>query len=170
MRRILGNLANTDQGAVQYIWKAILISLVPATVISITITLLAVTLFPQTERPFTDTSPGESAIALFGYLVVVAPWVETFLMWPVFGFLRLFSSNTKYLVVVSALIWSLYHSWATPLHGLIVFWGFVVLSLSFVEWQRRSTKKAIAVTACIHMCHNIIPAMAVALMAAGYWD
>ncbi len=38
--------------------------------------------------------------------------------------------------------------------GVATTWGFLILSLCFLEWRKKSRRRAIAVTALVHTCTN----------------
>jgi hypothetical protein len=90
-----------------------------------------------------------------------APMVETLLMFPIFWALRIFTSRIGWLCIWSALIWALLHSALHPVWGLTTFWTFLVLSFSFLMWERRSKMWAFAITAIIHIINNTVVMIAV---------
>lgn len=151
---IFRSLRNTDQPVASYVWRAWLISSIPSLVI-VTIVVIALGL-----QPFRAREPEESLIfEVFG-IVLLSPWVETFLMWPIFAILKRFTQNILRLALGSALIWGAFHSLATPMWGLSAFWPFFVFSLCFLEWEKKSKAEAIIVTALVHMCQNAPPELA----------
>ena len=81
-------------------------------------------------------------------------------MWPILLILNWLLQKPLLAALVSAVLWGMYHSVYYPWHGFIVFWGFFVMSVCFLEWQKKSTSKAILVTTCIHMLHNTVPLVA----------
>lgn len=165
MKRVLAILSDTSQGFMSYLWKATLISVLPALAVSAVSVLVA----PRAERPeFT----GPLVVSVVG-LLLISPWIETLAMWPILAILKKFTQKAVLLAVLSALTWAALHSLAQPVWGLIVVWSFFVLSASFLAWEQKSKTKAIAVTASIHMCQNLIPiALLVGIfLASGQrWD
>jgi hypothetical protein len=157
VKRILQPLRNTDRGIASYVWRATLISLVPSIVIAAVVTIAV----PDSEPPGKE-SP--ILLVLFGVLFV-SPWLETLLMWPVLWILKRLIRNSLGVALVSATLWGCLHSLISPTWGLIVLWPFFVLSLCFLEWQKRSTGRALVVTGLVHTCNNSLPAVAVLLSA-----
>ena len=93
--------------------------------------------------------------------LILDPWMETFLMWPVLWMLnRLMTAPTK-IAIASAVLWGILHSLSAPAWGMIIVWPFFVFSVGFLEWEKKSKGVAIVVTALVHTCQNIIPAVAV---------
>jgi hypothetical protein len=43
---------------------------------------------------------------------------------------------------------------------LSVAWPFFVFSICFLEWEKISKRRAIVVTALLHTCQNLLPAIA----------
>ena len=153
MRRVFQILRDTEQGFSSYVWKAALIALVPNLVLAFSLAVV----IPDAEHPEFVESP----IGVIVGLLVISPWIETLLMWPILKVLKFFTSNLRYVVLASGLVWAVIHSIIVPTWGLTVFWSFIVFSICFLEWQKQSTRKAIAVTAATHTCVNILPCIAV---------
>lgn len=151
MNKILGVLYNTEQGYIPYVLKGTLICLLPSLAISSIIDLVV----PQSQNPEFSGSLIFNAINL----VLLTPVIETLLMWLVLRFLRLFISSSPYVALASASIWAVAHSLWVPAWGLIAFWPFFVLSIAFLEWEKKALSKAIGVTASIHMCQNLMGLM-----------
>jgi hypothetical protein len=107
---------------------------------------------------------GPVLLVLFGVLFF-SPWLETVLMWPALWVLKRLIRNSLGVAFASAILWGGLHSLVSPTWGLIVLWPFFVLSLCFLEWQKRSTGRAILVTGLVHTCNNSLPAVAILLSA-----
>ena len=162
MKRILQCLCNTDRGIGSYVWRASLISLIPSLVVSAVVTIALLMLHqPLNDPPGTG---GPVLLVLFGALFF-SPWLETVLMWPALWILKRLIRNSLGVAFASAILWGGLHSLVSPTWGLIVLWPFFVLSLCFLEWQKRSTGRAILVTGLVHTCNNSLPAVAVLLSA-----
>ena len=145
---ILNVLRDTDQKLTSYCWKAGLISFVPSVLVAAVLTPLR-----GGESIEFDASPLE---LVFGILIL-SPWLETLLMWPVLAVLRRLTGTVLAAAVASAVFWACLHSLASPLWGFSVVWPFFVFSICFLEWKRKSIGHAIAATGLTHMFQNAIP-------------
>jgi len=168
MKRILNILRNTDQPVLSYVWRAWIIAFVPSLLISVLVTQLLGLM--SNKGP----SPIGAYQGLFSYLepslswkhlswvvgtILVCPWLETLLMWPALSFLRAVLHETLWVTAASALLWGYIHSKFAISWGLTVVWSFFVFSLCFLEWQKKSTLKAVTVTALVHTCQNLAPVL-----------
>lgn len=142
-------LFNTAQAKTLYIFKALFISVIPAILISSCL----VWLFPETEQP---SFAEDGMIGFFFGAVFLGPIAETFVLWGGISFIRLFVSSTWKIALVSASVWAVLHSSSAAMWGMVIFWSFVVFSISFIEWAKVSTRDALLVTAAIHMCQNFL--------------
>jgi len=104
---------------------------------------------------------------VFFVMCVFVPVVETLLMAIVIFALQRAALRPTWVPWVSALIWAVLHSLAEPTWGLGIFWSFVIFSLCFVTWVKKSWWLAIAMTAMLHALHNLFPALLLA--AARLW-
>lgn len=156
MKRILALLRNTDRPLAGYVWRAALVAFIPSVLLSAVVTSLFPSGTPDFEGP---------VLVLALTFVVVSPWLETLLMWPILTVLQRFSRNTLTVAAASALVWGLLHSLAAPAWGLVVVWPFFVFSICFLEWRKRSRGMAIVATALVHTGQNLLPALA--LLAGG---
>jgi ABC-type nickel/cobalt efflux system permease component RcnA len=93
--------------------------------------------------------------------LLLGPWIETLLMWPILAILKKVVQNTILVAVASAVVWGIFHGLTDPGWGLIVLWPFFVFSLCFLAWEQKSRKKAIVVTSLVHMCHNSVPVVSI---------
>lgn len=146
--KIVSNLFDTEQGRFHYVVKATVISCVPV----ITLSWLIYLINPELEKP---EFPEEFIVGFIG-IVFVSPLIETLLMWPIIYLISLVSKSTWHISIASALLWAVLHSLATPIWGVIIFWSFLIFSISFVEWRKISVKDAYIVTLAIHMIQNLI--------------
>jgi hypothetical protein len=156
-KRVIALLRNTDQPIRSYIWQAWLIAIIPATVISIVVGLI----MPE-DMPLTREPPVVIAVSA----LVIAPWLETFLMVPILWILKLTVRKTLWVAGVSAVLWGILHSTEAVTWGFAVAWPFFVFSLCYLEWQSKSTLTAIGVTAILHACHNMVPTL---FLVLGIW-
>ena len=92
-------------------------------------------------------------------VVIVAPLLETLIM---AGFLALllWLLPPTAAVLVSALGWGVAHSLAAPAWGLVIWWPFLVFSVLYVTWRKRSLLLALAIPAATHALQNLIPTLA----------
>lgn len=152
MKIILRILSDTQQPILSYVWKATLLALIPSLVIGVGVALA----FPGNVPPLS----GSNASVICGALIV-SPWLETFLMWPVLSLIKRVAVKSTHIAVASAILWGLLHSLAAPVWGLGVLWPFFVFSICFLEWEKKSKRRAIGVTALVHTGQNLLPVMAI---------
>lgn len=149
IENILRFLRNTDQPILSYVWRAWLVALIPSLLISAIISCAFAVL------GYEDTFPDMSLMAFFIGGVLIAPWVETVLMWWGLAILKRIFRKTLWVCLASAIVWGALHARQPGFGlGLPAAWLFFVFSLCFLEWEKKSKAKAIKVTALIHMCQN----------------
>ena len=158
MKAILRILRNTDQPIASYAWRAGLLALVPSLMIS---TVVVVAL-PGQSPELRMNAP--AIVVVFGTLVL-SPWTETILMWPVLWGLQRFIAGRTQVAVASAIFWGLLHSLAAPTWGIVIAWPFFVFSVCFLAWGEKSRKRAIVATALTHTFQNVLPT--IGLLASG---
>lgn len=144
----LQTLFDTRQPPGLYVMKAALVSLVPTVVMSV----LFLILFPQWLQV---ELPADVELAFFG-IVILTPIIETLLMWPLIALISLMTKNTWVIAFNSAFAWAVFHSLSAPVWGLSIFWSFVVFSIGFVEWGKKSKVTALWVTCAVHMLQNFV--------------
>ena len=143
-------LKSTNQGPLNFIWKALLIDIIP----SLTIAIMLVPLLNIQS----GTNTVNHRFPIFIATLILAPWAETAVQSIVVNF---FLKKTKNPIIVSSItgiIFVLYHRIDKNLGALLVFWPFFVYSMSLITWGEKSRWDAIRITSCLHMCHNAIPA------------
>ena len=101
------------------------------------------------------------AVVTFLLVVVVSPIVETLLMALAIKLMSLIVRRKLALAVLSAILWALLHSLASPAWGLIVCWPFFVFSCAFLAWRPKSWLNAVWVALCIHALQNLLPGLAI---------
>ena len=69
---------------------------------------------------------------------------------------RLILGNTIWVPVASGLIWGNLHAFGGEQSGVSQIWGFFVLSVCFLEWEKKSKGLAILVTGLVHMWTNLV--------------
>jgi hypothetical protein len=144
-------LRNTDQRVWSYVWMATLISLFP----SLAISAVVMSVLPEEGPSF----EGPVVLSVIGMLVL-SPWLETIILWGILWILRRFMARPMRVAIASAALWGILHSLMAPAWGLIVAWPFFVFSICFLEWEKISKGRAIVVTALVHTCQNLLPAVA----------
>jgi hypothetical protein len=68
-------------------------------------------------------------------------------------------TRVEWVPFISALICAGLHSLARPLWGLEVFWGFLIFSLCYLAWEKKSPLQAFWMTAILHALHNLVPTL-----------
>lgn len=126
---------------------------------SLLLSALASRLMPDATPAF----PEVDATVLLFLLVVFAPVVETLIMGTV---LLILDRIAGYLpaVVISALGWGIAHSLQAAAWGLVIWWPFLIFSITFLTWRRRSLAMAFGLPMLVHGLQNLGPAL---LLAAG---
>lgn len=154
MQFILSVLRNTDRPIPVYVWHAWLIEFIQGILIAaIVVALLFGTCLSAETHPLL---PSLMTPTLFWEMVVKAPWTETLVMWPILFVLRLILGNTIWVPVASGLIWGNLHAFGGEQSGVSQIWGFFVLSVCFLEWEKKSKGLAILVTRLVHMWTNLV--------------
>ena len=151
MSWIFAQLRNTDQSKIAYVIKGYFIAIIPCFTIGIALLIILshFNLIPEVDEPEIRITIMDA----FG-TIIFAPWVETLLMYLLFSILKACEIKGNWLIFLSAFLWSGGHSLLEWPLGVVVFWGFVVYSISFLEWQKKSNRDAIFVTGTIHMINN----------------
>jgi hypothetical protein len=142
-----------DQPILNYVWKAVIVALIPSLIIGTLVSLVVPDKGPQFKGPL--------FLVVFSVLVI-SPWLETLLMWPILWILKRFLRTQTRVAIGSALVWGLFHSLLAPAWGLTVAWPFFVFSYCFLEWEKKSKIHAILATALVHTGQNLLPAIVIA--------
>ena len=138
-------LFRQEDGKLVYILKAWLLALLPSLVLSGLVNLA----LKPTSGP--DISV-EGSVPLV-LLIVAGPLVETLIMiLMILGLQRLFGAGPA--VLLSALLWGIGHSLASPIWGLVVWWPFLIFSIAFLTWRERGMGTAILMVTAIHGLQN----------------
>lgn len=140
-------LFDTSQAPSVYIVKAFGISIIPIMLLA----FILLSIFPEAQEPEYSTI---GVSAYFG-AVIFSPLVETLLLWGIILIISNFIKSTWGIAILSAFICGVFHSLLAPMWGVIIFWSFVVFSISFIEWRKISKKSAFFITMSIHMCQNL---------------
>jgi membrane protease YdiL (CAAX protease family) len=138
-------LFETDRIPERYIGKAWLVDLLPSLALAALVSLVV----PEDAH---HKAHYDSLLRVL-LTVLVGPFVETLLMIPPLLILnRLFGPRIA--VLGSALLWATLHSLSAPAWGLVVWWGFLILSIAFLTWRRDGLGSAILVVFAIHALGN----------------
>ena len=95
---------------------------------------------------------------MFFLVTLFAPVVETLIMAAVLELL-LRIVPPGWAVALSALGWGIAHSLQAPTWGLVIWWPFLIFSMLYVTWRKRSILAAIGIVAAVHALNNLIPAL-----------
>lgn len=136
-----------------YIAVAWALALLPSLLLS----ALVSSLLPEQGPEFPPMSAGLSIFLL----AVFAPVLETLIMGGVLLVLeRLFGFFPA--ILLSAAGWGVAHSLQALAWGMVIWWPFLIFSISFLVWKRRSLAAAFAVPAAVHALQNLGPALLIA--------
>ena len=150
-KMFLDTLRNTKQGIGNYVWKAGLMSVIPTFGIA---ALVRVAIGPDGGPDFS----GPVASVVFGH-VVVGPFLETLLMWPIILLLQRLMRSDLAICFTTAVLCGVFHSLKAPLWGIFLVWPFFVFTNCFLAWKQESIRLAILVTALTHSLHNLPSAL-----------
>ena len=91
-----------------------------------------------------------------GYSILVAPLLETALMFPLASLLMLINPQKERIrVVLLATICALAHKIGGGWQQVIAsFWPFLIYSVTLTAWLKRSNSAAFALTALVHALYN----------------
>ena len=135
---------------IRYVVSAYLVAVIPSMMSSAVLHLSGL---PAQNKIITaDVSVWVDFIGV----TLFAPIVETLLMFPIIGILRIFTNKIGWLSFCSAITWALLHSALHLIWGLTTFWTFFVLSFSFLLWERRGKRWAFIIPATIHIFNNAV--------------
>lgn len=156
--RLLGfwrSLSDCNQPKVRYLGRALLADLPVAFAVSLLLNQLTGTGWPEYPR--------EVLPRLFLGMCVVSPLVETLGMAVLIWILRRLMARTEYVPWVCAFACAGLHSLKAPLWGIEIFWSFVIFSLCYTAWEKKSVLTAFWMTAILHALHNLVPMLALVL-------
>jgi hypothetical protein len=145
------SLFDTTQNKAAYLGKALLLDLPLCLVVAVIIGFLS-------SDPGPDFSKYGPAQLLFA-LCVFAPLVETGMMMLIYGVLRWFTKRGEILVALSVIAWALLHSTSHRLWGISIAWPFLLFSVCYLNWEKRSRSHAFLMTAAFHGLHNLFLAL-----------
>lgn len=141
-------LTDIDAGPARYVLRAWLIATLPSLALfGARVALGSASLsLPAVGDP----------VALAAYSILVAPFVETALMFPVALLLGLLPGSSDWpRVLALAALAALAHGFGgSAWQVAAAFWPFVVYSAALFAWRRRSNRDALMVTSAIHALYN----------------
>jgi hypothetical protein len=165
------SLSDCTQPQLSYLGRALLVDLPVVCAVGLVLNWVTGTGWPE---PSLDGLP-----QLFFGLCVMAPILETIAMGVIIWVLRRFKTRIEYVPWVTALICAGLHSLAKPLWGIEIFWSFVIFSLCYIAWEKKTLSYAFCMTAILHALHNMVPLLvllaiqnsrqAVDLLLKGNW-
>lgn len=150
-----GWLARDDEPRAFYLAKVVLLTLGGAILVSV----LLQGLLPEAEQPAFDRS---NPYTLLFSVVVIAPIVETIIMWFMISVLQRFLPDDRMVVFVTAGAWAGMHSMQALVWGIVIFWPFVLFAITFLTWRKRSDFEGLLMATFAHALHNFGPGLAVA--------
>ena len=157
--RLLHYVQKTSEPWWKYIPIVFLIAFIPSALISLALNLVF--------RPEAPMDLGELSIPLVLSLVLLAPLLETLIMWPIVSIIQRFIPGQAVVTaIVSAAVWGIFHGIQAPVWGLTVAWSFFIFSLCFVTWKKLSVFWAIGYVTSIHAMQNLL-AVGYILMRSG---
>jgi hypothetical protein len=104
--------------------------------------------------------PADSLPRILVAMCVVAPLLETAGLAVIIWILQRVGLRPALVPLVAALVCAALHSLVKPLWGLEIFWAFLIFSLCYVTWARKSVWSALGLTALLHALHNLLPLLA----------
>jgi hypothetical protein len=145
-------LLETEMPWPRYVLVAFLMSTPLAFAISLALGWLG--LLGEMPMDSSRTGPGWVVYQVL-LVVVLGPFIETLLMIPILAPMRRIGSPVI-ICLLSGAVWALFHSLLVLLWGVAIFFTFVVLTASFLRWEKQSRKKAILVVTAIHGLNNLV--------------
>lgn len=121
---------------------------------SLLLSAIASQLLPESRPTFPEVDPG----LLFFLLVVFAPVLETLIMGVVLLILDRLAGFLP-AVLLSSLGWGIAHSLQAPAWGLVIWWPFLIFSITFLTWRRRNLAAAFGLPMLVHGLQNLGPAL-----------
>lgn len=140
-------------------WLAILIGWL-LTIVGSTLLSYVVAYFAP-DNPGPDLGNTSGSIKLF-LIAGFSPVVETFIMAGILAILLRLLAGWQ-AVIVSAVLWGIAHSLASPLWGAVIWWPFLIFSTLYVTWRPHGFWKATGIVVAVHVLQNLFPAILIVL-------
>jgi hypothetical protein len=147
------SLSDANQPPIRYLGLALLADLPVTVAIAFLLNGVTGTTWPEFSA---ETLP-----RVLLAMCVFAPLVETLGMAILIWVLRRFIRRAEYLPLVTALVCAGLHSLAKPYWGLEIFWAFLIFSLCYLTWEKKSLVQAFGMTAILHALHNLLPTVVI---------
>jgi hypothetical protein len=145
-------LSDDNQHPVRYLGRALLADLPVTVAIGFLLNALTGTTWPE--------FPADSLPRILVAMCVVAPLLETAGLAVLIWLLQRIVPRPTLVPLVAALVCAALHSLAKPLWGIEIFWAFLIFSLCYVTWARKSVWAGLGLTALLHALHNLLPLLA----------
>jgi hypothetical protein len=149
------SLSDCNQPRIRYLGRALLADLPVAFAVQLALNAATGTTWPEL--------PPEALPKLLFVLCVFTPVVETLAMAVILFLLRRVMTRTEYIPWVAALICAVVHSLFKKWWGVEIFWSFVIFSLCYMAWEKKSLLQAFGMTVVLHALHNLIPTLVLAI-------
>lgn len=148
-------LSDGNQPKALYLGRALLADLPVAYAVGLFLNWVTHTGWPEYPR--------EMLPRLLLGVCVVSPIVETFGLAVILWILRRLMTRTEFVPWVAALLCAGAHSLARPLWGIEIFWSFVIFSLCYLTWEKKSVLLGFWMTVILHALHNLVPTLTTVL-------
>lgn len=116
-------------------------------------------LVPKAQPPDFSFFYGKGALTIAA-LAVISPLIETLILAGTTSLLLRFI-RPQYAVLLSSFGWAIAHSAQFPIWGLVIWWPFIVFTVLYVVWKKRSLAWGIFMPFAVHCLQNLLPAIAV---------
>lgn len=140
-------------------WRAILVGWVLTITGSTILSFVIAHLVPGGAGP--DLGGTSTPMTLF-LIAVFSPVVETIVMIGILAILLRVLAGWQ-AVIVSAILWGIAHSLASPLWGAVIWWPFLIFSTLYVTWRPHGFWKAAGIVAAVHVLQNLFPALLIVM-------
>lgn len=121
---------------------------------TVALAALVSALFPAVPTP---QFPGDPVL-VFVLVVLFAPVAETLVMAAAMEAMAR-AVPIGWAIALNTVGWAIAHSLKAPTWGLTIWWPFLIFSLLYASWRRRSIPAAMAIVAAVHALNNLIPGL-----------
>ena len=145
---LIKSLLDIEQGSARYAAKAALLAIILSSIV-------AATYMVVTNSTVQGDYP-QNIFVLGLLLIIIAPVVETTILWMFVGWVSSFVKNSLWAIFIPSVFFAFLHSYPTPVRALIVLGPFVIFSTAIVAWRKRSNFIALVVAMVIHAGVNTV--------------